>query len=166
MPGTNLIRAATATDLAAVATLFRAYANSIGTDLSYQGFEDELATLPGAYAPPSGVLLIAFSATGAPLGCVAVRPLAEPWTCEMKRLYTAPAARGTGLGRALALAAIQGATDAGYTAMRLDTLPTMHAAQSLYRQLGFQVTAAYYNSPVAGTIFMRKALSGGNPASP
>jgi ribosomal protein S18 acetylase RimI-like enzyme len=151
------IRAAASDDIPAVTTLFRAYADSLGVDLSYQGFEAELATLPGAYAPPAGALLVAVSA-GQPVGCVGVRPLSEPDTCEMKRLHTKPAVRGAGIGRALAIAAIEAAAHAGYRVMRLDTLPTMLAAQNLYRRLGFEITPPYYESPIAGTIFMSKTL--------
>jgi ribosomal protein S18 acetylase RimI-like enzyme len=153
------IRPATASDIANVRTLFRAYASALGVDLSYQGFEQEIANLPGAYAPPAGILLLARATNdGEAVGCVAVRPFAEAATCEMKRLYTSPAARGAGLGRALAEAAIAAATRAGYRAMRLDTLPTMTTAQSLYRLLGFELTPPYYATPVDGTIFMRKTL--------
>jgi ribosomal protein S18 acetylase RimI-like enzyme len=152
------IRPASANDIPAVAGLFRTYADALGVDLAYQGFAAELASLPGTYAPPAGALLIAVSAAGDPLGCVAVRPLAEPGVCEMKRLHTLPAARGGGIGRALAIAAMEAATEAGYVTLRLDTLPTMIAAQALYRQLGFEITPPYYDSPVPGTIFMRKIL--------
>lgn len=158
MERTFSIRPAGAADMAAIATLFRTYAGGIGVDLSYQGFEQELASLPGAYAPPTGALLIAVSAAGDPVGCVAVRPFAEPGTCEMKRLHTLPDARGTGIGRALAVAAIETATHAGYATMRLDTLPSMIAALTLYRRLGFETTPAYYDSPLPETIFMRKTL--------
>ena len=153
------IRQASASQLGMVATLFREYADALGVDLSYQGFEAELASLPGAYEPPAGALLLALSDPGDALGCVAVRPLATPGTCEMKRLHTRPNARGAGIGRALAEAAIAVAASAGYGSMALDTLPTMLAAHSLYRQLGFEVIPAYYRSPVAGTIFMRKMLA-------
>ncbi len=158
MDRTFLIRPACAGDMDAVASLFRAYAGGLDIDLSFQGFATELANLPGAYAPPAGALLIAVSATGDPVGCVGVRPLAESGTCEMKRLHTTLAARGAGIGRALAQAAIQAAIQAGYATMRLDTLPSMIAAQTLYARLGFHVTPPYYDSPVPGTIFMRKAL--------
>ena len=144
--------------MASVAGLFRAYAASLDTDLSYQGFEAELAGLPGAYAPPTGALLMAVSPAGAPLGCVAVRPMAEPGGCEMKRLHVDPAARGIGLGRELAVAAMEAARLAEYRFMYLDTLAAMHAAQALYRSLGFETIPAYYDTPVSGTIFMRKAL--------
>jgi ribosomal protein S18 acetylase RimI-like enzyme len=153
------IRPADADDMATIATLFREYAGALGVDLSYQGFEAELASLPGAYAAPSGALLLALSADHEPLGCVGVRALAELGVCEMKRLHTRPAARGAGIGRALALAAIDAARAAGYTVMRLDTLPTMLAAQALYRSLGFATTPAYYATPVAGTLFMRKHIA-------
>ncbi len=154
------IRSATASDMDAVASLFREYAGALEVDLTYQAFNTELAALPGAYAAPAGALLIALSQpTGHPVGCVGVRPLAEPGTCEMKRLHTTPSARGAGLGRALAEAAIEAAANAGYTSIRLDTLPGMTAAQTLYRRLGFEETPPYYNSPVPGTIFMRKPLA-------
>jgi ribosomal protein S18 acetylase RimI-like enzyme len=157
------IRPAGANEMSTVAKLFREYADALEVDLTYQSFDLELATLPGAYAPPAGALLIAISnAAGDPVGCVGVRPLADPGTCEMKRLHTTPAVRGAGIGRALAEAAIEAATNAGYTSMHLDTLPGMTAAQTLYRRLGFEVTPAYYQPPVHGTIFMRKQL----PASP
>jgi ribosomal protein S18 acetylase RimI-like enzyme len=153
------IRPAGAHEVAIVAALFRDYVASLGVDLSYQGIEAELASLPGAYASPSGALLLAVSPLSQPLGCVAMRKLAEDGACEMKRLYAAPSARGMGLGRALALAAIGVATAAGYRSMRLDTLPAMHTAQALYRDLGFEVTTPYYATPIAGTLFMRKTLA-------
>ncbi len=152
------IRPASANDIPSVATLFRAYADTLGVDLSYQGFEAERAMLPGAYAPPAGALLIALSVTGEAVGCVGLRPLPERGCCEMKRLYATLPARGAGLGRALAVAAIAAATEAGYVAMCLDTLPAMTAAQTLYHHLGFEIVPAYYDSPVAGTIFMRRTL--------
>lgn len=148
-----------ADDLTAVATLFSEYAASIDIDLSFQGFDAELTGLPGAYAPPAGALLLAVSSSGEALGCVAVRPLREAGTCEMKRLHTRPNARRTGVGRALARAAIEAGRQAGYRTMRLDTLPTMVAALALYRSLGFETSPAYYDTALAGTIFMRKTLA-------
>ncbi len=153
------IRPASASESETVATLFRDYAAALGVDLSFQGFEAELAALPGAYAPPAGALLLALGPGDTPVGCVAVRPLRVPGTCEMKRLYTNPAARGSGVGRALAIAAITAARHAGYHTMRLDTLPTMVAARALYRDLGFETTPAYYDTPVPGTIFLRRSLT-------
>lgn len=106
------------TDLPAITQLFRAYAASLPIDLGYQGFDGELASLPGKYAPPAGALLIARDASGAALGCVAMRPLDEPRVCEMKRLYVAPAGRGQGLGFQLARVIIEAARAAGHREMR------------------------------------------------
>ena len=160
-----VIRPAEAGDMASVAALFRAYAREIDIDLSFQGFDAELATLPGAYAPPRGALLLAVAADGALLGCVGVRPLDERGVCEMKRLHVRVSARRLGAGRALALAAVDASTQAGYERMRLDTLPTMLAAQALYRDLGFEPIPAYYDTPIAGTLFMQKILrTSGSPA--
>jgi ribosomal protein S18 acetylase RimI-like enzyme len=141
------------TDLPAVTQLFRAYAASLPIDLGYQGFDGELASLPGKYAPPAGALLIAHDASGAALGCVAMRPL-EAGACEMKRLYVAPEGRGMGLGKQLARAIIEAARNAGHHEMRLDTLDSMHDAQKLYRSLGFTEIGAYYDTPIEGTVFM------------
>ena len=146
-------------DLPALTRLFRAYATSLPIDLGYQGFDGELASLPGKYAPPPGALLIARDANGDALGCVAMRPLETPGICEMKRLYVAPEGRGRGLGKALALAIIEAARTAGHSEMRLDTLPTMNDAQALYRALGFREIAPYYDTPIAGTVFMSLRLT-------
>lgn len=148
--------AAGAADLDAVRALFREYAASLDVDLSYQDFDRELESLPGDYAPPTGCLILARDGPTA-LACIGVRPL-EPDVCEMKRLYVRPAAQGTGLGRQLAVAAIEFATEAGYHAMRLDTLPSMAKAQALYRTLGFRDTVPYRFSPVVGNVFMELAL--------
>ena len=145
-------------DIEAVRALFEAYAASLPVDLAYQGFAAELAGLPGAYAPPAGALLLARDGDGTPLGCVALRPLADPGLCEMKRLFVAPAGRGRGLGRALAAAVIAAARDRGYREMRLDSLPSMTTAVALYRSLGFRAIPPYYNTPVAGTVFLALAL--------
>jgi ribosomal protein S18 acetylase RimI-like enzyme len=140
-----------------VAGLLREYAGGIGIDLAYQGFESELASLPGAYASPRGVILLA-EQDGLAIGCVALRPLVDDGICEMKRLHIRDIARGKGLGRALAEAIIGSARGMGYAAMRLDTLSTMHSARGLYRSLGFREIAPYYHTPVAGTIFMQRDL--------
>ena len=147
-----------AVDLIDIARLFRAYAEGLPIDLGYQGFEAELAGLPGRYAPPAGALLIARGHNGALLGCVALRPLDEPGVCEMKRLYVAPAGRGQGIGRKLADAVIAAARTAGYAEMRLDTLASMTAARTLYSSLGFREIDAYYETPVEGTVFLALAL--------
>jgi putative acetyltransferase len=145
------------TDLPVITQLFRAYAASLPIDLGYQGFDGELQSLPGKYAPPQGALLIARDA-GAALGCVAMRPLDEKGVAEMKRLYVAPEGRGRGLGRALALAIIDAARAANLTELRLDTLPHMHEAQALYRALGFTEIAPYYEGAPGGTVFMSLKL--------
>ena len=138
-------------------TLFRAYAASLPVDLSYQGFATELAALPGAYAAPAGVLLLARDRSGAAIGCVALRPLAEPGCCEMKRLFVTTQGRGLGLGRALTEAVIAEAARLGYAELRLDTLPSMREAIALYRKLGFVPIAPYYAAR-EGTLFMALSL--------
>ena len=143
--------------------LFRDYAHALGVDLSFQNFGAELDGLPGKYAPPGGQILIARDEAGRAVGCVAMRPLAEPATCEMKRLYVRPEARGCDLGRRLAAAIITCAKDAGYARLRLDTLGSMTAARALYASLGFQATDAYYDSPIPGTLYLALDLRSSAP---
>jgi ribosomal protein S18 acetylase RimI-like enzyme len=152
----TLEHAANPDDLSAARTLFREYAASLGIDLGFQDFEKELRDLPGGYAGPRGALILARDGD-ALLGCVAVRPL-DGETAEMKRLYVRDAARGGGLGRTLALAAIAHARQAGYRRMRLDTLPQMARAQALYEALGFREIPPYRYNPVAGTVFLELVL--------
>ncbi len=147
-----------AADVEIAAQLFTEYASSIGIDLAYQGFAAELATLPGKYAPPSGELLLARDADQVPLGCVALRAFAERGCCEMKRLYVSPRARGLGIGRALVDEIINAAGRIGYREMRLDTLPTMTDAIALYKRAGFVPIEAYYDTPIAGTVFLARSL--------
>lgn len=144
-------------DLGDVTALFRAYAQSLSVDLGAQGFEHELASLPGDYAPPKGALLIARDASGTAAGCVATRPLSAT-VCEMKRLYVAPVYRGTGLGAALVQHILSGAAGLGYREMKLDTLPHMQGAISLYRRFGFEEIAPYGTHPYAGLICLAKSL--------
>jgi ribosomal protein S18 acetylase RimI-like enzyme len=139
--------------------LFNAYASALGIDLGFQDFATELATLPGQYAAPAGELLLARGVHAEPLGCVGVRPIEPYGCCEMKRLYVLPAARGVGLGGALIDAIIAEAVRIGYHEIRLDTLPSMIAAISLYEKAGFTLTQAYYDTPIAETVFFAKRLA-------
>ncbi len=135
-------------DLKTAGALFLEYGESLNFDLCFQGFDKELATLPGNYAPPRGEIWLAGT-----VGCVAVRPL-DDRDCEMKRLYVQPAARGTGLGRALADTAIQFAINGGYRSVKLDTIRgQMGTAVQMYQALGFRETAPYYANPVSGATF-------------
>ena len=146
------------TDIAQVRDLFLEYQSTLGVDLCFQGFAEELASLPGNYARPAGRLLLA--ATGpVVLGVVALRPMLSV-DCEMKRLYVRSAGRGTGLGRLLTQALIKEARIAGYGRILLDTLPTMTEAQALYRSMGFVEIAAYCHNPIAGTRYMALDLRG------
>lgn len=145
-------------DLHAVARLFEAYAASLPVDLGYQGFAAELAGLPGNYAPPRGALLLARGTDGIPLGSIGVRSLTPEEVGELKRLYVVPAARGSGLGRALAEAAIEAARGLGHCELRLDTLPSMTAAIAMYEQMGFVRMPPYYGPTPPGTVFMSLTL--------
>ena len=138
--------------LETVRQFFRNYAGWLGVDLCFQGFDEEMAALPGCYAPLRGRLWCA-ELDGKPVGCVGVRPVSDG-ACEMKRLYVDPEARGHGVGHALALAAIRAAKEIGYKRILLDTLPAMRIAVKLYRELGFKEAPAYYNTPAEGTMFL------------
>jgi GNAT superfamily N-acetyltransferase len=147
-----LVAVRESSDIEEVRALVREYAASLPFALDFQDFDRELNELPGDYAPPQGALLLARGA-----GCVALRPIDET-TCEMKRLYVRPSARGTGLGRRLAEAAITEARTLGYKRMRLDTVPGMDSAQSLYEQLGFEDIAPYRSNPIPGARFLELQL--------
>jgi putative acetyltransferase len=130
------------------------YAESLGFNLCFQGFEEEMRSLPGKYAPPSGRLLLALW-DERPAGVIALRALEESGLCEMKRLYVRQEFRGHGIGRILAERVIGEAREIGYSRMRLDTVQgKMDRAIVMYRELGFKETVAYYNSPVSQTLFM------------
>lgn len=161
MSNVQLIRFATsADDVEQARVLFREYAASLNVDLCFQNFDEELATLPGAYAPPCGRLLLG-GPTERPLGCIALRPLpnGDPAIGEVKRLYVRPDARGTGLGRALVRHVLDDALAIGYRELKLDTLPTMNAARALYESLGFRDCAAYYRNPIGGVSYMSLTLT-------
>jgi carbonic anhydrase len=138
--------------LAHVRQFFRNYAGWLGVDLSFQKFDEEMASLPGAYAAPNGRLFY-IENNGQPAGWVGIRPFSEG-LCEMKRLYVSPEQRGFGIGRELALAGIKAAKALGYRKILLDTLPAMRIAVKLYRELGFQESPAYYQTPIEGTMFL------------
>lgn len=144
-------------DLPLVRQLFRAYAEGLGFDLCFQNFEEELATLPGKYAPPKGRLILAWAGDQA-IGCVALRPV-DASTGEMKRLYVQPGQRGQRLGRLLAERICLEAREAGYQRICLDTLPTMTSALQLYKALGFQPVEPYVFNPLDGAIFLGLDLS-------
>ena len=146
--------ARTADEIGAANLLFEEYAASLPVALGYQGFETELADLPGKYAPPGGELLVARDEQDRAVGCVGLRPLISSVRCEMKRLYVAPEARGRGLGKALAEAIVGAARERGYSELYLDTLPTMGTAVTMYEKMGFRRIEPYYAPTPNGTIFM------------
>jgi putative acetyltransferase len=152
----TIVDATAVDEVLTVRCLFEEYATSLGIDLCVQGFEKELASLPGGYGPPQGRLLLALQ-DGQTAGCIALRPL-QPGVCEMKRLYVRPAFRTNGVGRVLVDRIIQEARQAGYRHMRLDTLPSMTAALALYRRLGFREIEPYYENPVEGAVFLELQL--------
>lgn len=139
-------------NLVEVRTLFVEYAQGVGVDLSFQHFDEELASLPGDYDP---ILIARWK--GELAGCVALHAL-DATTCEMKRLYVRSTFRGHGIARALASRLIEIARERGFRAMRLDTLPTMQPAMALYESLGFVDVPAYRFNPIAGSRFMELAL--------
>jgi putative acetyltransferase len=142
---TDVTAARTPADIAAARALILEYQASLGVDLAFQHFDDEIAALATMYGPPEGALYLA-TLDGVPVGCVGVR------------LYVAPAARGHGLGRRLALQSMTAARALGYSRMRLDTLPAMQDAQALYETLGFHEIPAYRHSPVPGTRYLEVVL--------
>ena len=137
--------------------LFREYSGLVAEALCFQNFDEELAALPGDYAPPGGALLIARDGN-APAGCVALRRL-DAATGEMKRMYVCERYRGSGLGRRLALAAIEEARKRSYARVLLDTLPKLGPAIALYRDLGFRETGPYLESPTPGALCFEFRLS-------
>lgn len=143
-------------DLEEVRALFREYADWVAVDLSFQGFVEELAGLPGEYRAPKGTLLLCLVDQRA-AGCIGVHAW-QARTCEVKRLYVRKAFQGRGCGRFLTEQAIEWARQAGYDRMLLDTLPVMSAAQHLYERLGFREVAPYRFNPIPGTRYMELLL--------
>ena len=149
--------AVSVSDIADMRALFIEYQRWLGQDLTFQNFSAELASLPGDYAPPLGRMLLARHVDGTPVAGVAMKPLSAG-TCEMKRLFVRRPWRGLGLGRTLAEAVVDAGRSAGYGRMRLDTFSKLSAAKELYRSLGFREIAPYYDNPLDGVIYMKKAL--------
>lgn len=143
-----------------VARLFRDYEAWLGVSLCFQDFDKEVASLPGFYAPPKGGLWLAWRGEEA-VAVVGLRPLEEPGTCEMKRLWVDPSAQGLGLGRALAELCVASAAARGYRRMRLDTLPKLTAAQALYRSMGFRSCTRYNDNNLPGVLFFERDLQAG-----
>ena len=147
-----------------VRRLFREYETFLDVDLCFQSFEEELAGLPGKYAPPGGALLIGLNKKRA-IGCVGVRRLSDG-VCEMTRLFVRPEARGTGAGLQLAKEIIAVARALGYARMRLDTLDRLTDAMRLYETLGFQRIQPYYANPLPGVVYWELKLNKVEPANP
>ena len=152
----QFVQAQAADHIQTARELMREYQRALGIDLCFQGFEAELAGLPGAYAPPTGRLLLAFHEDAA-VGCVALQRV-DAARGEMKRLYVRPSARGANIGRTLVTKVLTDAKDIGYSEVVLDTLPVMIEAQRLYEQFGFQEIAAYRPNPVGGARYLGKRL--------
>ena len=160
-PDIQLVIPVDAESLEITRGIFREYVGSLDIDQRFQDIEEELAALPGEYAPPHGHLLLAF-VDGELAGCGALRALTDvdyANSCEMKRLYVRPAFRRFGLGRLLAQALFDEARSVGYSTMLLDTLDDMGAARGLYASLGFEEIAPYYYSPIAGSHYLKAELN-------
>jgi ribosomal protein S18 acetylase RimI-like enzyme len=153
----RILGAQSESDYEIARTLFEEYAKTIGADLCFQGFAEELEQLASMYGPPQGQLLIAWRDDRA-VGCVALRSI-EPGICEMKRLYVRPEARGIGLGKELAAAIVERARAGGYRSMVLETLRSMVEARVIYRSLGFVQREPYYGNPQPDVTFMELRLS-------
>jgi len=143
-------------DFEIIKGLFVEYADSLGFELCFQNFDEELANLPGDYAPPDGCLLLA-TYRDKVAGCVGLRKLSDG-ICEMKRLYVRPDLQGLKIGRALAEAVIERARSIGYARMRLDTVPSMEVARRLYISLGFNDIEPYRHNPIESAVFMELKL--------
>lgn len=152
----NIIHVETEEEIEQTRRLFQEYAESLGFDLCFQNFDEEMRMLPGNYSPPNGSLLLARE-NNEIVGCVAMRPLSSSM-CEMKRLYVRPRYRGKSIGRKLAEAVIAEARKCGYNCMRLDTVSLMKEANALYESLGFRQIPPYYHNPIPGTMYFELTL--------
>lgn len=143
--------------LESIKTLFKAYLGELNEDLCFQSFDSEIDNPLYKYSAPTGALFIAtYHAT--PVGCIALQPLQEAGTCEMKRLYVDPEYRKLGIGDALVKALLREAKVLDYTLMKLDTLDRLQAALKLYLKYGFETVTAYYDNPLPGVVYMQKDL--------
>ena len=155
----TIVQAETSEQISHAREMMLEYARSLGFDLCFQGFEEELCLLPGKYAPPAGRLFLALWEER-PAGVIALRAMEESGVCEMKRLYVRSEFRGHQIGRKLAEYLIQEAANMGYSRMRLDTVPGNHDhAIAMYRELGFSEVGPYYRTPVDRTLFMELELA-------
>ncbi len=162
---TQLIPATSPEQVEHARKLFAEYEKSLGVSLCFQDFDDELRTLPGAYAPPLGALLLALH-DGEIAGCCALRPMkgaTHIHAAEMKRLYVRPAFRGLGIARLLVTQILREAIAKGYPYVVLDTLKSMTEAQLLYRSLGFEEITAYYENPMEGARYLKLDLATSGP---
>jgi putative acetyltransferase len=143
--------------LESVKDLFKAYLEELNEDLCFQSFDSEIDNPLYKYSAPTGALFIALY-NAKPVGCIALQPLPEAGTCEMKRLYVNPEYRKLGIGDALVNALLQEAKILDYTLMKLDTLDRLQAAIKLYQKFGFETVNAYYDNPLPGVVYMQKEL--------
>lgn len=159
--GYVLVEADRPSQFEAASVLFKEYAAQLGVDLCFQDFASELTQLSTMYGLPSGCLLLVMEG-GTAVGCGAIRRRSDT-TCEMKRLYLRPSARGANLGRRVAERLVARARALRYERMVLDTLVEMVPAQRLYRSLGFRETEPYYVNPLSNAVYMELDLRGGAP---
>ncbi len=145
------------TALESVKDLFKAYLGELNEDLCFQSFDSEIDNPLYKYSAPTGALFIAFY-NAIPVGCIALQPLQEVQTCEMKRLYVEPQYRNLKIGDALVKVLLQEAQLLGYTTMKLDTLERLQAAIQLYQKFGFETVTAYYDNPLPSVVYMQKKL--------
>jgi ribosomal protein S18 acetylase RimI-like enzyme len=143
--------------LESIKSLFKAYLGELNEDLCFQSFDSEIDNPLYKYSAPTGALFIAYY-NAIPVGCIALQPLQEPQTCEMKRLYVDPEYRNLKIGDALVKTLLQEAQSLGYTTMKLDTLERLQAAINLYLKFGFETVTAYYDNPLPSVVYMQKKL--------
>jgi len=153
----NIVKAQNNKEIKEVKSLFIEYAQSLNFDLCFQGFDEEINSLPGKYSQPDGIIFLA-KIEEKFAGCIALRNLGEG-ICEMKRLYVRPQYRGFGIGKILCDKLFEKAKSIGYEKMRLDTIANqMQTAIELYKSYGFYEISAYYDNPQEGVVYMEMKL--------